>query len=88
MEKINFLYKQQFGFRCIVVPMDALVSIIEDMRRSLDKKTKCAGLLLDLTKIFYCVNHQILLKFLENFGIRGLLYIGSRIIIVQEKTSC
>ena len=52
--------------------MDALLNVIEDMRLSLDNKMKCAGLLLDLKNFFDSVNYQILLKMLENFGIRGV----------------
>ena len=73
LEKFTLLYKQQFGFRSKVCKMDDYVSVIEDIRLSLNNKNKCAGFFVNLRKAFDAVNHQKLLKILEKVWMRGVL---------------
>ena len=50
----------------------ALLSIVEGIREKLDNKTFVCGDFIDLEKAFDTVNHKIILKKLEHFGIRGV----------------
>ena len=85
MEKIvysrvfNFLninkifYEQQFGFRPLHSTNHALINITEKIRETLDRGEVAAGLFVDFQKAFDTVNHQILLKKLDHYGISGTL---------------
>ena len=65
------MYDLQFGFRQKYSTNHALLSIVEKIRESLDNKTFSCGVFVDLEKAFDTVNHAILLKKLEHYGIRG-----------------
>ena len=60
----------QFGFRKRYSTNDALLSIIEGFRKDLDNKTFSCDVFIDLEKPFDTVNHKILLKELDHYGIR------------------
>ena len=68
----NCIYDLQFGFRAKHSTNHALLSITEKVREALDKSNFACGIFIDLQKAFDTVDHQILLKKLENYGIRGL----------------
>ena len=72
LESNNLIYNSQFGFRsghsCEYALLDAQNSIIN----ALDKKQIAALLLIDFSKAFDMVDHDILLSKLEHYGIRGL----------------
>ena len=72
LEKSNSLYKLQFGFRKKYSTNHSLLRIIESIRDNLDNKTFSCGVFVDLEKAFDTVNHSILLKKLDYYGIRGL----------------
>ena len=61
----------QFGFRTGHSTDHALISLTETIKASLDKKRFGCGIFIDLQKAFDTVNHDILLKKLEHYGIRG-----------------
>ena len=52
--------------------MKTLLSIAEGILEKLDNKTFVCGVFIDLEKAFDTVNHKILLKKLEHYGIRGI----------------
>lgn len=64
-------YKLQFGFRKNHSTNHALLSIVEEIRKNLDNKTFSCGVFVDLEKAFDTVNHAILIKKLDFYGIRG-----------------
>ena len=68
----EIIYKYQFGFRKHYSTNHALLSIVEQIRNSLDKKMFTCGIFIDLEKAFDTVNHQILLSKLYHYGIRGV----------------
>jgi hypothetical protein len=49
----------------------ALINFLEDAYKTLDDKQACVGLFLNLSKACDLVNHNILLKKLHAYGIRG-----------------
>ena len=70
LEYHNILFQNQFGFRRNNSTVYALVQITEIIKESIDKGKYGCGIFIDLRKAFDTVNHGILLKKLEHYGIR------------------
>ena len=68
----NCIFELQFGFRAKHSTNHALFSLTEMIREALDNSNFACGIFIDLQKAFDTVDHQILLKKLEHYGIRGL----------------
>ncbi len=68
----NCIYELQFGFRAKHSTNHALLSLTEMIRFALDNSNFACGIFIDLQKAFDTVDHKILLKKLEYYGIRGL----------------
>ena len=62
---------RQFGFRPKRSTVDAIADLLEDTRAKLDRGEEVAMSFLDFRKAFDTVNHEILFKKLEAYGIRG-----------------
>ena len=71
LESFDAIYKYQFGFRKKHSTSHALLSMVENIRLNLDKKLYSCGVFVDLEKAFDTVNHNILLKKFDYYGIRG-----------------
>ena len=71
LEKYDVLYKFQFGFRKGRSTEQAIVEISDNLKKAMDNNLYTCGVFLDFAKAFDTVNHQILLKKLEAYGIRG-----------------
>ena len=63
-------FQNQFGFRRNNSRVYALAQIREIIKESIDKGKYGCGIFIDLCKAFDTVNHGILLKKLEHYGIR------------------
>ena len=71
----EILSDSQFGFRHGKSTVDAIVTLIEEIRSNLhnnSEKTKCT--FLDLKKAFDTVDHNILLQRCYRYGLRGPIY--------------
>ena len=70
LEKNICIYKFQFGF-CENLS-DALISITEKINQSIDNSNVGVGVFVDFQKAFDMVNHRILLRKREHYGLRGI----------------
>ena len=55
----------------------AILSIVDKIQNSIEGREYWCGIFLDFSKAFDTVNHKILLKTLEHYGIRELQMNGS-----------
>ena len=62
----------QFGFRQKHSTNHALLSMCQQIRETIDKGNLAVGVFVDFQKAFDTVNHEILLRKLEHYGIRGV----------------
>ena len=71
--KVNdILHPLQFSFRKKLSAQHTLISMTETIKKSIDDgKFKC-GIFIYFKKAFNTVNHTIILKKLEHYGIRGI----------------
>ena len=66
----NLFYCRQFGFRSKMSTLQALADITELIRNNFHHDVSC--MLLDLTKAFDTIIHEISLFNLEGYGVRGI----------------
>ena len=64
-------YNYQFGFRKSHSTSHAIITIVERVLKALDMGKYVVGVFLNLKKAFDTVDHTILLRKLEQYGIRG-----------------
>ena len=73
-EKFNIITKKQFGFLKKHCTEHAILDLKEYIMNKLDDRHVMAVLFLDLQKAFDTVSHDILLKKLYHYGVRGKAY--------------
>lgn len=71
VEKKKIISKNQYGYQNNRSTTDALISAFSKILDNLDRDVPTAAILLDLTRAFECVKHEVLITKLENHGIRG-----------------
>ena len=72
LDNSNIFYNKQFGFRTRHSTDHAILCIIDKIQRAIENRNISCGIFLDFSKAFDTVNHNILIKKLEHYGIRGI----------------
>jgi Reverse transcriptase (RNA-dependent DNA polymerase) len=68
----NLLYEHQYGFQRRKNTEHNLIQVVNYIGKALNEGNWCIGIFLDLKKAFDTVQHGILLKKLEKFGVKGV----------------
>ena len=68
----NLLNENQFGFRRSHSTIHAITKFVYDTLNDFDLNKHSLSVFLDLSKAFDTINHELLLKKLQHYGIRGL----------------
>ena len=71
IDKHKILFVYQYGSRKKHSTSLALIDIVDKIKFALDKNDYALDILLDITKAFDSINHDILITKLENYGFRG-----------------
>ena len=71
LDKNQVIYQNQFGFRENSSTDLAIINTVNEIINTLENKSINCSIFLDLAKAFNTVNHEILIKKLEKYGIRG-----------------
>ena len=87
LEINEIIHPLQFGFRKKHSTTHIPISITEHIKSSIESGKFGCGIFIDLKKAFDTVNHTILLRKLEHYGIRGIPYKWFKWFIFQ-KTIC
>ena len=72
IENNAILSKSQYGFRQKHSTSFAIMELVEEITSATDSKKSTIGVFIDLKKAFDTINHSILLKKLNHYGIRGI----------------
>ena len=72
LEQKHILYEKQFGFRAKHSTNQVILSIVDNIQRAIESGEYSCGIFLDFAKAFDTVDHGILLKKMEIYGIRGV----------------
>ena len=72
ISKHDILSNSQYGFRQNMSTNLALLELVEELTSSIDKKNKTIGVFIDLKKAFDTIDHDILLKKLDRYVVRGI----------------
>ena len=71
LDSKGLLYEKQFGFQRNNSTEHAILQLTQDIRDSFEKGEYTLGVFIDLSKAFDTVDHQILIKTLQYYGIDG-----------------
>ena len=72
LDKNDILYKFQFGFRKGLSTDLAIQTLVEKYYDTIERNEYMVGIFLDLSRAFDTISHDILLRKLYNYGIRGI----------------
>lgn len=74
LNEFSILSNDQFGFRKSKNTTDAIMNLIEHIYSELNCKKHTVGVSIDLRKAFDTVNHELLLRKLSSYGVRGVTW--------------
>ena len=74
LEKDELLVDGQYGFRNARSTSMAITQLIEELTNANDEKKYTVGVFIDLKKAFDTIDHTLLLRKLEHYGIRGVAH--------------
>lgn len=72
LNRNDIFFEKQFGFRSSHSTEHAILCIIDKIEKAIDDRSISCGIFLDFSKAFDAVNHEILNRKLEYYGIRGV----------------
>ena len=87
------MYLSQYGFRKKHSCETAVAELVASIIKNIEEGKYTLGIFLDLSKAFDTLSHQLLLKKLDRYGIRGIplswfeSYISGRKLRVKCKTT-
>ena len=68
----TILNERQYGFREKSATAFALIDLMDDLTNAIDNREYTVGVFIDLKKAFDTLDHDILLRKLDHYGVRGL----------------
>ena len=72
LKRFSILYKHQYGFQRGFSTIHPIIHLLNYIAEAINKKQFTIAIFCDLTKAFDTVNHGILFKKLQYYGIRGV----------------
>ena len=73
LDQNKIIYEHQFGFQKNKSTTLAVLDLYSQILQTLEKKNIACNVFLDFAKAFDTVDHEILTKKLEHYGIRGVV---------------
>ena len=72
IDKNKILSKHQYGFRQNRSTEHAIIDFVDKITKAIDQGKFSVGIFLDLLKAFDTINHKILIRKLDHYGVRGV----------------
>ena len=72
LEKKEIIFSFQFGFRHKYSTTHAVIHLGDKIRHEIDKGNYACGIFVDFQMVFDAVDHHILQRKLEYYGVRGI----------------
>lgn len=65
------IHVNQYGFQPNSSTLSATVNLVNEIQQNIDRRRLCSAIFIDVSKAFDCVPHNLLLKKMQSYGIRG-----------------